>query len=97
MGYKHVGKASPLRRIMTARGLNFLKVAVHAEVALRTIQKVDRMDPKEIGNVKIKSLMKLGRCLGCSPLDLVPFLATRIKQTNEPKVIGSRRGMRGHS
>lgn len=96
MAYHHVGKASPLRRLMTARGVGFMQVAVHSEVAMRTVQKLDRLDPKVIGDVKIKSVMKVAKFFGCAPADLLPFLSVRLKQKVGP-VVHDTVLRRGHS
>lgn len=81
---------------MTARGIGFMQVSVHSGVALRTVQKLDRLEPGVIGDVKIKSIMKVARFFGCAPVDLVPFLSARLKQPSGPIVRDTVR-LRGHS
>lgn len=78
--YKGQPSASPLRRIMTARGLNMMETAVHSNVSLPTIRKLVRMDPKVIGGIKVESLLRIAQWLEVAPTDLMPFLAATGKR-----------------
>lgn len=80
MPYKHQSTASPLKRIRLARGFNVMQLSVYSGVAMATLRKIDQIDPKIIGDVKIKSLMRIAACLQCAPTDLVPFLAATVKK-----------------
>jgi hypothetical protein len=55
------------------------EVSVYSGVAYGVVQKLDRLEPGKIGSVTLSKLMKVAITLECSPVDLVPFLATRVK------------------
>jgi DNA-binding Xre family transcriptional regulator len=70
---------SPLRRIRVARGISIAELCYRACITDKTLSKIDKMDADTIGGLKIESLMRVAMVLECSPVDLVPFLGTRIK------------------
>lgn len=80
MTFKYQGKASPLRRIMLARGLTMDQLAVYSGCSVPTIRKIDRMDKKNIGGVNLRSVLKLAVYLEVSPTDLIPFLGVTPKK-----------------
>ena len=78
-GYRQQSKVSPLKRIRVARGVSVEELAYRAGVAQVTLRKIDKLDPETIGGLKIENLMRVALVLECSPMDLVPFLGTRVK------------------
>jgi transcriptional regulator with XRE-family HTH domain len=70
---------SPLKRIRQARGLTMQECAVFAGVNYSVITKIDRLDPERIGTLSVAKLMRVAMLLECSPVDLVPFLRTKVK------------------
>jgi transcriptional regulator with XRE-family HTH domain len=92
-GYRHQSKASPLKRIRLARGLSMAQLAVYSDTSQKTIQKIDRLDPKNIGTLKLDMLMRVAITLECSPVDLIPFLGTRVK--GQGKTVAKRTGNQG--
>lgn len=67
--------ASPLYRLLDARGLRVVQVAATAGVAVETVHRVGRLDKLE--GLKLGSLVKIANALGVAPSDLVPGLASR--------------------
>ena len=82
---------SPMRRIRVARGLTMQELSVFAGVSYPCIRIIDRLDPKKIGTMKIETVLRVALTLECSPVDLIPFLATRVKGKGK-KIIGRRYG-----
>jgi transcriptional regulator with XRE-family HTH domain len=74
--------ASPLRRIMLARGWNMLQLAVLSGVSQPTLRKLDRMNTETIGSIQIRPLLRLAMFLECAVTDLIPFLGTKLKKTS---------------
>jgi DNA-binding Xre family transcriptional regulator len=72
-----------------------MQLAVYSGCAVSTLGKLDKIDPVEIGNVKIKSVMKIAATLECSPVDLLPFLGATVSPNQSVKY--SRDGPRKRS
>jgi DNA-binding Xre family transcriptional regulator len=92
-GYRQQSKVSPLKRIRLARGLSMQALSVFAGVSYQTVQKMDRLDPKHIGTLKIENVMRVAIILECSPVDLIPFLGTRVK--GKGKIVARKQGNQG--
>ena len=79
MPQKYVTGASPFRRIRLARGLTMRECSVYAGVSYQVIIQIDRLQYDKIGRLTVSKLLRVAMMLECSPLDLVPFLGTRVK------------------
>jgi hypothetical protein len=55
------------------------QVSVFSGVSYKCVQYIDRLDPKNIGRMRIDTVMRVAMLLECSPADLIPFLQTRVK------------------
>jgi len=56
-----------------------VELSVLSGVSQPTLRKLDRMNTETLGGVQLRPLLKLAMFLECSAVDLVPFLATRLK------------------
>ncbi len=73
--HRRTGEASALTRMLAAGNISRIELAARSGCGLHAISKLCKMDPTTVQNLPVHTVCKLAVALGCSPADLVPWLA----------------------
>jgi hypothetical protein len=67
-----------------ARGLNMMEVAVHSGVSITSLRKLDRLEPKNLAKLQLRTVLLVAQYFQVKPTDLIPFLDVVPKKRSSP-------------